>query len=96
MNSRNIFDHIPFGIKGSQPINFEPQSKLPSPVLVNVKPEAGHPRGKHVFDQSSEEEIDLQYIIDNKPKASIVREFMRMNLSCIKSEGEQLFEMDPQ
>ena len=31
-------------------------------------------------DSDSEEEIDVEYIIENCPKTSIVREFMKVNL----------------
>jgi hypothetical protein len=45
-------------------------------------------------EESSEEEVNLKYIIDNKPKSKIVREFMKTNLQCIKSEGETLFDLE--
>lgn len=41
---------------------------------------------------SSEEEITLEYIIAEKPKVKIVREFFRENLAAIKSEEAELFE----
>ncbi len=37
------------------------------------------------------EEIDLEYIIENKPKAKVVREFMQYNLDSIISEEDLLF-----
>jgi hypothetical protein len=36
--------------------------------------------------------VDLNYIIENKPKAKVVREFLRENLASIKSEDDLLFE----
>jgi hypothetical protein len=78
IQSKHIFDHIPMGINGSQ--------------RITLKPEPTHVQGKPIFQEPEEEEVDLNYIIENKPKASIVREFMRHNLCTIRSEGEQLFE----
>lgn len=40
-----------------------------------------------------EEIVDLQYIVKNKPKTKIVREFMKYNLSLIKSEEDKIFEV---
>lgn len=40
---------------------------------------------------SSSEEIDIAYIIKNKPKVKIVREFMRETLGDIKCEEELFF-----
>lgn len=37
------------------------------------------------------ENIDLNYIITNKPKPKIVREFMQANLESILGEEEMLF-----
>lgn len=41
----------------------------------------------------SEEVINLKYIIENKPKAKIVREFMRANLAGILSAEQELFQL---
>jgi len=45
-------------------------------------------------DIDDEEVIDLEYIISEKPKPKIVREFMRENLASIKSEEDLLFGLD--
>lgn len=45
-----------------------------------------------VDNKFEDEEIDLKYIIDNKPSVKIVREFLKYNLECIKDEGQELFE----
>lgn len=47
-------------------------------------------------DDDDEEVVDLKYIIKNKPKTKIVREFMRYNLCQIKSEEDVLFDDDTQ
>ena len=49
---------------------------------------------KSVFDDSSEEEIDLKYIIEEKPKTSIVRDFLRVQLSIIKNKDEEMFDCE--
>lgn len=41
---------------------------------------------------SSEEVLDLKYIITNKPSTNDVREFLRANLTCIKSPISEMFE----
>lgn len=43
-------------------------------------------------DESNDEVIDVAYIIKNKPKTKVVREFLKYNLAAIKDEGEELFE----
>lgn len=45
-------------------------------------------------DIDDEEVIDLEYIISEKPKPKIVREFMKENLASIKSEEDLLFGLD--
>lgn len=42
--------------------------------------------------ESSEEEIDLDYIITKKPKTSIVREFLKINIETIKNIDDEIFE----
>ena len=42
--------------------------------------------------ESSEEIIDTQYIIENKPSVNIVRDFMRTNICSIKSDDDLYFE----
>lgn len=39
-----------------------------------------------------EPEIDVAYIIKEKPSAKVVREFFSYNLSCIYDEDDRLFE----
>jgi len=43
---------------------------------------------------SSEEILDLKYIINNKPSTEDVRDFLRANLACIKSPISAMFESD--
>jgi hypothetical protein len=38
--------------------------------------------------------VDLKYIIENKPKPKVVREFLRENLTSIRSEEDTLFDPD--
>jgi len=38
--------------------------------------------------------VDLKYIVEERPKPKIVREFMKKNLESIKSEEESLFESE--
>ena len=45
-------------------------------------------------EKNTDEEIDLEYIVENKPKVNILREFMRANLKIIKSPEEILLESD--
>jgi len=42
-------------------------------------------------ESSSEETIDLAYIVREKPKTKVVREFMRENLAAIQGDDEALF-----
>jgi hypothetical protein len=42
-------------------------------------------------ESSSEEEINLDYIITKKPSTKIVRDFMRANLDVIESEEQKIF-----
>lgn len=47
---------------------------------------------REVMDMSSsEEEITIDFIIENRPKTSIVREFFRYNMGSILSEEEKMF-----
>jgi hypothetical protein len=57
-----------------------------NPIIPPVK------QTKQVMEESSEGDIDLDYIIENKPKAKIVREFLSSKLSCIKNPDDLLFE----
>lgn len=50
----------------------------------NVEPEP-------IINDLEEEEITLDFIINEKPKAKIVREYMRINLEAIKSEEDIIF-----
>lgn len=43
------------------------------------------------IDDVEEEEIDLEYIIREKPKPKIVREFMQAQLDNIVGDEEELF-----
>jgi hypothetical protein len=43
------------------------------------------------FEESSGETIDLSYIIREKPKAKVVRQFLRENLAAIQGDDEVLF-----
>lgn len=45
-------------------------------------------------EEKDENVIDLKYIIKDKPKAKIVRKFMKDNLESIKTDGEEIFEME--
>ncbi len=47
---------------------------------------------KNLGDEDSEE-ITTQYIIDNKPKAKIVREFLKYNISFNCDEDDLQFEL---
>lgn len=38
------------------------------------------------------EEIDLKYIIKNKPKTAIVRDFLRANICSIENDDDLIFE----
>lgn len=40
------------------------------------------------------EKVDLEWIIENRPKASIVRDFFRANLGAIQSEEDRLFKKE--
>lgn len=40
---------------------------------------------------NDDEEVDVQYIIDNKPPTNIVREFFRENLASIIDSDEEAF-----
>lgn len=43
-------------------------------------------------DGSESLEIDLEYIIEEKPPSADVREFMRANLSTIRSREDEMFD----
>ena len=43
------------------------------------------------FDEEEVEEINLEYIIEHKPKPKIVREFMKANLESIIGDEESVF-----
>ncbi len=43
--------------------------------------------------EEMDEKVDLKYIIENKPKAKIVREYLRANLASIRSEEDMIFEV---
>lgn len=45
-------------------------------------------------DGTSFEEIDLQYIVDECPSTSIVREFFEANLKCVIDDEEEMFEQN--
>lgn len=47
-----------------------------------------------VLDIQKEKEINIGYIIKEKPKPKIVREFLKQNLASIKSEEELMFNID--
>lgn len=44
------------------------------------------------LDESSEEEINIKYIIKHKPSPKIVRDFLKTNICTIKSNEEELFD----
>jgi hypothetical protein len=48
--------------------------------------------GNYEEESSSDEDVNIQYIINKKPKTSIVREFLRANICSIRSEDDLLFE----
>lgn len=47
-----------------------------------------------ILDIQKEKEINIGYIIKEKPKPKIVREFLRQNLASIKSEEELMFNIE--
>lgn len=47
--------------------------------------------GAEPLEDSSGETIDLAFIIREKPKTKVVREFMRENLAAIQGDDEVLF-----
>ncbi len=46
------------------------------------------------LDEEEDEEITLQTIIKEKPKTKIVREFMKQNLESIKTDDDEIFELE--
>lgn len=42
--------------------------------------------------ETESEEIDLNYIIENVPKTSILRDFMRANICSIRSVEDEMFD----
>ena len=60
-------------------------------VRIMDKKDIPQPKPEQVVDDLEEEEIDLDYIIDEKPKPKVVREFMKAQLETIKSEEDLLF-----
>ena len=47
-----------------------------------------------IEDKKNEKEITVNYIIKKKPKAKIVREFLKQNLASIRSEEELMFDIE--
>jgi len=45
-----------------------------------------------VSDETESEEVDLQYIIENKPPPKVVREFLRENICSIRSKEDIMFD----
>lgn len=69
-------------------MNFTP-GDTPKP---DKKVEVAPPQKMVSMDELEDiEEVDLEYIIENKPKAKVVREFMKYNLDSIISEEDLLF-----
>lgn len=44
--------------------------------------------------ESSSEEVDLAYIVREKPEIDVVRDFMRANLADIRGDDELLFDSE--
>ena len=51
-----------------------------------------HNKEIEIVEDIEEPEIDVAYIIKEKPSAKVVREFFSYNLSCIYDEDDRLFE----
>jgi len=66
-------------------LNPRPQ---PPPIVV---PQATTPMPATL--EEANEVVDLKYIIENKPKAKIVREYLKAQLASIKSEEDMIFEV---
>ena len=64
-----------------QPSRAQTIMKNPGPLAID-----------EILGEEEEEIVDLNYIITERPKAKIVREFMKYNLSLIKSEEDMLFD----
>lgn len=63
-----------------------PREEVKQPALANKLADPAE------SSEESSEEITLQYIIGEKPRTKVVREFFRANLNAIKSEEQELFE----
>ena len=50
------------------------------------------PGNKKPLMEDSSEEIDLNYIIQERPKTKIIREFFRAHIENIKCDEEKMFE----